>query len=208
MMRVRIKICGLTSGEAVDAAVDCGVDAVGFVFAPSSRRVTPERAASLARRLPSFVLKVAVFASPTTEEVREVLDCLSPDRIQIEAGSIGGLEEEPRARAIPVFHDGPGLLREIASFRECQADPPTILLDGRASGRGETGDWNAAAQIARTARVVLAGGLNPENVGRAIRIARPYAVDVSSGVESSPGVKDPNRIAAFVASVREAEVER
>jgi phosphoribosylanthranilate isomerase len=208
MMRARIKICGLTGEEAIDAAIESGADAVGFVFAPSPRRVTPERAVALARRLPSFVLKVAVFADATAEEVREVTARLAPDRIQIEAGSSDALGGDMRARVLPVFHDGPKLLQEVASYREASTGDPTILLDGRLSGRGETADWGVAAQVARTARVVLAGGLNPENVVLAIRIVRPYAVDVSSGVESSPGVKDPIRIAAFVAAVRAAEVEK
>ncbi len=240
-MRVRVKICGFTTEEGIDAAIACGVDAVGFVFAASPRRVTPERATVLAVRIPSAVLKVAVFASPTAEEVRQALACFSPDRIQIEAEALGGLDVNERARAIPVFHDAPARLDAIGPFcgdleprggseygpdrvevgsigatehgsessREESIDRmlqgPAILLDGRVSGRGELGDWNMAARIARIARVVLAGGLSPENVAHAIRVVRPYGVDVSSGVESSPGVKDPDRIAAFAAAVREAE---
>lgn len=204
-MRVRIKICGLTSEEAIDAAVACGVDAAGFVFAPSPRRVTAERAADLARKLPSFVLKVAVFAEPTAAEVERVVALMDPDRIQIEAGSIGALGATMRRRAIPVFHDSPDE-REWGGGR--WSEVPAILLDGRRSGHGEACDWSLAAQLAQSTRLVLAGGLSPENVARAIRIVRPFAVDVSSGVESSPGVKDPGRIAAFVAAVRVAEVER
>ncbi len=240
-MRVRVKICGLTTEEGIDAAIACGADAVGFVFAPSPRRVTPERAAALAVRVPRTILKVAVFANPTAEEVRDALSRFSPDRIQIEADAIGGLDANARARAIPVFHDAPARLDAIGSFcgdleiggrgargrygvqessmRGTGHGPesgrgesidgmphgPAILLDGRMSGHGEIGDWNAAARIARIARVVLAGGLSPENVAQAIRVVRPYGVDVSSGVESSPGVKDPDRIAAFAAAVRAAE---
>jgi phosphoribosylanthranilate isomerase len=234
-MRVWVKICGLTTEEAVDAAVVAGADAVGFVFAESPRRVTPERAAELARRLPPSVLKVAVFADPGREEIEPVLERLAPDRIQMEAVSPLLGSDGLRERAIPVFRASVDLAERVDRFlkdrkggrtasaptptgvegavaRQRGADPlpfsnGTILLDGGSSGRGESADWSLAERIARKSSIILAGGLNATNVGRAIRQVRPHGVDVSSGVESSRGVKDPVRIAAFLDAVRRAEDE-
>ncbi len=206
-MRVRVKICGLASPEAVDAAVEHGADAVGFVFSPSPRRVTIEQALALRRRIPSFVSRVAVFADPAPEEVRWILDAFDPDAVEADEQSVRALRPLVGERALPVFHDGPGVMDRIRRFLDEGPKPGGVVLDGARSGAGIAADWDVAARVARLVHVVLAGGLNPGNVGQAIRTVRPFAVDVSSGVESSPGQKDPARIAAFIAAVRSAEAE-
>ncbi len=206
-MRVRVKICGLASPEAVDAAVEHGADAVGFVFSPSPRQVTIEQAVALSRRVPSFVARVAVFADPAPEDVRWVVDAFDPDAVEAHEHSVRALRPLVGERWLPVFHDGPGVLDRIQRFLDEGPKPSGVVLDGVRSGAGIAADWRVAARAARLAPLVLAGGLDPGNVGEAIRTVRPFAVDVSSGVESSPAQKDPARIAAFIAAVRSAEAE-
>ena len=199
MTRIRIKICGITSEEAVVAAVDAGVDALGFVFADSPRAVDPKRAAELARAMPPFVSKVAVFFNAGSEEIRRVLEVFPADLVQTEP--IDGLERT--VPWLPVFHDAEDVLDRVGGLSACFA---TILFEasGR-GGRGAVASWVRAARIARDRRLILAGGLTPENVGEAIERVRPFAVDVSSGVESSRGIKDTTLIHAFAHAVREAE---
>jgi phosphoribosylanthranilate isomerase len=196
-----VKICGVTTAEAVAAAAAAGADAVGFVLADSPRRVSIERAVELARTLPPFVARVAVFRHPAIDEVEAVLDALAPDWVQSEV--VPGLMErlERRARLLEVVHDGPDLPDRIE--RDGARRPLLLEAEGR-GGRGVRPDWERAARIARAVPLVLAGGLDETNVAEAIERVRPYAVDVSSGVESSPGIKSAERIERFVAAVRRA----
>jgi len=201
-MRVRVKICGVTGAAAVDAAVDAGADAIGFVLAPSPRRLGPDAAARLAARLPPFVTRVAVLRHPDAAMVQEVCRVLAPHLVQAEPGPAvtAALLTACGAGFLPVLHDGPALLR-----RRLPAGAGAVLLEaGGRGGRGVVPDWARAAQMGRRIRLVLAGGLTPENVGTAIRQVRPYAVDVSSGVERAPGVKDARLIRRFIAAVRAA----
>jgi len=205
-MHVRVKICGVTDAAALRAAVEAGADAVGFVFAASPRAVIPHVAAALADTLPPFVAPVAVFARPTRSEMEAVLESFRPAWIQADAEAAGAVPPTHRDRFLPVFRVAPGVEEEIDRY--LAASPPAggaFLLEGPVSGAGEAIDWDLAARLARRAPLVLAGGLTPDNVGEAVRTVRPFAVDVSSGVESAPGRKDPERIAAFVAAVRAAE---
>ncbi len=205
-MRVRVKICGLNSREGVEAAVAAGADAVGFVFADSPRRVDPDRAGLLARGSPSSVARVAVFRHPPADLVRRVLSRLAPDWIQADAEDVARLDLPPDLRILPVFRDGPGVEASLRSYLAgCRRRRPRLLLEARRSGRGERPDWDLAAAWSRRARLVLAGGLTPGSVAPALARVRPYAVDVSSGVESEPGVKDPLLIAEFVRAVRREE---
>ncbi|RMG49271.1 MAG: phosphoribosylanthranilate isomerase [Acidobacteria bacterium] len=207
-MHVRVKICGITDAAALRAAVEGGADAVGFVFAGSPRAVIPHVAAALADSLPPYVSPVAVFARPTREELSAVLEVFRPDWIQADFEAEGGVPPRYRSRFLPVFRARPGIEEEVERY--LGASPPAggaFVLDGPVSGSGEPVDWETASRLARRAPLVLAGGLTPENVGEAIRTVRPYAVDVSSGVESEPGRKDPAKIAAFLEAVREAERE-
>jgi phosphoribosylanthranilate isomerase len=195
-MRILVKICGLTSPEAVAAAVEAGADAAGFVFAESVRRVSPRRAAALAAVLPEDVARVAVMKHPAPAAVAEMLDGFVPTFLQTEHADFGRIEIRGPCRPLPVLRAGARLPAKL---------PPLILFEGPHSGRGVTTDWRQAAKLARRTRLILAGGLDPDNVGEAIETVRPYGVDVSSGVESAPGVKDPELIHRFVAAVRSAE---
>ena len=202
---VWVKICGLNSARAVVAVAEAGTDAAGFVFSDSPRRVTPERAAELARLLPPHVDRVAVFRFPTTGEIRGVLAVFPADLVQCEptAEAIRAVEETG-ARLLPVLHDGPDLDEQADLAAELARGPgPVAILE--AAGQGGSGvrpSWERAASLARRIPLVLAGGLTPESVVDAIGAVLPFGVDVSSGVEVSRGRKDPVRIAAFVEAAR------
>ncbi len=206
-MRIGVKICGVTSPGAIEAAVQAGADAVGFVFAPSPRRLTPHQAARLARGAPPTLLRVGVFGSVIPHGVRELIKLLTLDLVQADAEACELLEGlVPAAQRLPAFHDTPAAPSLIEGFLgRSPGEKPLLLYEGGVSGQGVLPDWGRAARVARRARLVLAGGLTPGNVGAAILAVRPAMVDVSSGVESAPGVKDPRRIRDFVLAVRDAE---
>lgn len=210
-----IKVCGIRTPEALEAALDAGVDAVGFVFAESVRRIEPAAAGLLAAACPPTVLRVGVFRHPTIDEVVDVVqhvplsaiqsDAQDEENIRLVIGPAGGATME----FIPVYRDGPDLAARLAREREIGGGR-LVLVEGAKSGTGQTVDWNrvrdakGSAAEGEGSRLILAGGLNAGNVAEAIRIVRPFAVDVSSGVESSPGVKDAAKIGAFVEAVRSA----
>lgn len=198
-MPVFVKICGLRTAEAVGAAVDAGADAVGFVFAESPRRISVAEAAGLTSALPDSIVRVAVMRHPTQAEWNEVAEGFSPDWIQTDAEDFSGLRIDAGVRRMPVYRDRPGLDADaLANTDEC-------LFEAADSGAGQLANWTTAAKLAVKTRLMLAGGLTALNVCAAIRQVRPWGVDVSSGVEKSRGVKDPERIEAFVAAVREME---
>ncbi|NNM21584.1 MAG: phosphoribosylanthranilate isomerase [Gammaproteobacteria bacterium] len=193
---MRIKICGVTSAEIVDTAVAEGVDAIGFVFAESPRQVDTALAAGLMQRLPPWVAAVAVTRHPPAG-FSDVLAQLAPAWWQSDRRDLENVILPPGVRSIPVIREG-----------EDTADlPPWFVYEGAQSGRGTTVDWSRAAQLAQRGRMILAGGLNAANVAAAIRTVRPWAVDVSSGVETAPGRKCATLIREFVAAVRQAERE-
>ncbi len=192
-----MKICGLSTPRAVAAAVDAGADAVGFVFAESPRRVTPKRARQLCEGLSPVVIRVAVMRHPAPAEWQSVADGFAPDWLQTDAGDFAGLDVPERFGRLPVYRDSEAL---------APAGDEPVLFEAAVSGEGALADWQRAATLASGRRLVLAGGLTPENVAEAIGTVRPWGVDVSSGVESKRGVKDLGRIAAFVQAVREAEL--
>jgi len=205
--RVGIKICGLTRAEDVAALENLGVDFAGFIFAPSSPRfLAPENAAELLPLLPRGIRRVGVFLDADPETVRVLSRRLHLDFLQFHGS------ESPaycRGFGLPFFKAfrvrGPLDPDRMKAYRA-----EAVLLDayhrGVPGGTGETFDWSLA-QEAGTAgiRVVLAGGLNPQNVAAAVRTVRPWAVDVSSGVELSPGIKDPRKLREFVRRIRETE---
>lgn len=193
-MSLIVKICGLRSAADVAVAVDAGANAIGFVFADSVRRVTPEEAATAARRLPEGVVRVAVMRNPTNDEWLEVLEMFEPDVLQTDAGDFDTLEVPTFVRRWPVIREG-----------DDGPVPDTFLYEGRASGTGETVDWQRAASLAQRGRMILAGGLDAGNVAEAIRVVNPWGVDVSSGVEMLPGRKDPLKIQEFIRAARAAE---
>jgi phosphoribosylanthranilate isomerase len=189
-----VKICGLTSRAAVEAAVAAGADAVGFVFAPSQRQVTTAQAKQLARDVPRRVVRVAVMLHPTQSQLEEMWSGFRPEILQTDAEDLPTLRVPSGLAVIPV----------VRAVGPASAGHPLILFEGPVSGIGSTADWQSAAQLARTTQLVLAGGLNATNIADAIAAVRPFGVDVSSGVEASPGVKDPTRIHEFVRRARAA----
>lgn len=191
-----VKVCGLTSSDAVAAAVDAGVDAVGFVFAESKRKVTAQQAAELAREVPRGIVRVAVMLHPSQSLLDEVWSQFRPDVLQTDIDDLATLRVPTGLQVTPVIRAG----------RELPAPlPARLLFEGPVSGTGETTDWSAAARLAARTQLILAGGLQPTNVAEAIAIARPFGVDVSSGVEARPGVKDPAKIYEFVRNARAAD---
>jgi len=195
-----VKICGLTSREAVQAAAEAGADAVGFVFADSPRRVTPAEARRLCEGLDRRVTRVAVMRHPDADEWATVRDGFGPDWLQTDAADYELLEMPDACARLPVYRDDDHSLASDSAKM-----PARLLFEGARSGAGERADWSAAAALAARAELVLAGGLSPENVEQALAAVAPWGVDVSSGVERAPGDKDPARIAAFVARVRRWE---
>ena len=193
-MSCLIKICGLKHAASVEAAVEAGADAVGFVFAKSVRRVTVRHATFIAANVPEHILRVAVMRHPSVGEWEEVQTIFCPDILQTDAEDFRYLEVPDDITRWPVIREG-----EVPGHADL---PDTFVYEGVESGQGETVDWNAAARLAECARLILAGGLSSENVADAIRQVGPFGVDVSSAVESSPGAKDPDMIRAFIEAVR------
>jgi phosphoribosylanthranilate isomerase len=197
-MSIHIKICGITDNAAAHAAADAGADSVGFVLAHSVREITPERATAIASELPRHVEKVAVFRGPPRRDIDRALERFRADVVQADFPSLAGLRSP---RLLPVFRETVTSHSAIA----VQVDGGRFVYEGPSSGIGRTVDWDLAAGVALLGQMTLAGGLDPDNVVEAIRAVGPFGVDVSSGVESRPGVKDPALIWAFVQAVREAE---
>ncbi len=207
-MPTRIKICGLTRIEDAQRAVDLGAAALGFNFyPPSPRYIEPEPARAIIRRLPPFVTALGVFADET------------------DAGHVISLAREAGATAVQVHGPRCPALHELLSVftlvvavavREGfkpeelrKIKPSAFLLDAfdpdRLGGTGRSFDWSVAREAKQYGPIILAGGLTPENVAQAVREVRPFAVDVASGVESAPGIKDPAKLRAFFAAVAQAD---
>lgn len=196
MSRTWIKICGIRDRVALDAAVQAGADAIGFVMAASPRRVSASQAAELIKQLPPGIRSVVVTLSPAPGEFDELFNMAVPTWFQADAHALEGFVLPAGCEALPVY-------RNVAPV----SFPGRLVYEGPRSGAGEIADWSLAHSMAARTQLVLAGGLHPGNVAQAIAAVRPFGVDVSSGVESSPGVKDPARIREFVAAVRAAESE-
>jgi phosphoribosylanthranilate isomerase len=200
---VIVKICGITRAEDALAAVEFGADAIGFVFWPGSPRfIDPDRAREIAAALPPFITPVGVFVNQTPDHVNRIAALVTLGAVQLhgdERPEAAVAIARPVIKAIAVRdHFDPASLDEWSSRT-------TILLDVHdpvaRGGTGRTIDWRTAAEAARRRRVVLAGGLTPENVCAAVTIARPFGIDVSSGVESRPGIKDHTRLKALFEAV-------
>ena len=197
-----VKICGTTTEEDALLAVAMGADAVGFIFAPSPRQVSPDRVRDIARRLPPEVLTVGVFRNELPERVVEVVNASG-----LRAAQLHGRETPEQARfvreRVPVlfqaFVAGDSAIRNA---RDYGAD--AILLDSPSPGSGEVFDWRLADGVPDGVRLLMAGGLDPENVAEAIASVHPWGVDVVTGVESSPGHKDPVKVREFVVAAKRA----
>ena len=207
-MRTMVKICGVRRREDAQLACELGADAIGFVFWPGSPRfVDPEHARAIVSQLPPFVSVVGVFVDQAPEYVNSVAALVQLAAVQLHGSeppsSYTGFRHRV-IKAVPVS-------ARFDPVRECQALPAmaTMLLDAhdpiRRGGTGRTIDWRAAAAAARLRPVILSGGLNAANVLDALRRVGPYAIDVSSGVESSPGVKDAAKLREFFAALASTE---
>jgi len=216
MSRTRIKICGIKDVDTALAAADAGADAVGLVFVPKSPRcVTEEVAQQIIAQLPPFVEPVALFCDAPTERVISLTHELGIHTVQLHgAESISYVDylAPTRLRVLKAFHADENLdvtewLDQCANLSAILLDTPPAAGDQLTGGSGRAFDWNTVRLKAREGwpPVLLAGGLTPDNVAEAVRIVRPFGVDVSSGVESSRGVKDVARIQAFCAAVRKAD---
>lgn len=209
MGRIRVKICGITRVQDALAAAHAGADAIGLVFYPESRRAVSIAMANLIiRELPPFITSVGLFVDASANDIRSVLSNVNLDMLQFHG------DEEPSACGIygklwlKALRMSPGInLAALASKFENSAG---ILLDsytpGMAGGTGQVFDWDLVT-VGVKKPIILAGGLHADNVMAAITRVRPYAVDISSGVESAQGIKDPGKMAAFIARVRESYSE-
>jgi len=204
MKQLFVKICGITRPQDAELASGLGANALGFVFWPGSpRSVSVETAKPIANDIPAGVLKVGVFVNQRVEDVVRIMDDVGLDVAQLHG------DESPEYcqslgrrvfKAVGVADNGSVSIENFA--------PEVILLVDaydpvRVGGTGKTVNWDSAREIAATRRTILAGGLNAANVKLAVRSVRPYGVDVSSGVESAPGVKDPNRLRTFFEALHE-----
>jgi phosphoribosylanthranilate isomerase len=194
-----IKVCGMTSEQAVETALHERADAIGFVFAPSVRQLEPARAAQLAVPARGRILCVAVTLHPSQAAIDQILREFSPDILQTDLSDIAQLRLPAQLTVLPVVRAGNSLAGTVPGML-----PPRILFEGPRSGTGMATDLRQAIPLARRTQLILAGGLTPHNVGAAIAAVRPFGVDVSSGVEAAPGQKDPRRIVEFIQAARAA----
>lgn len=207
MIRTRVKICGLTRPADVHAAVEGGVDAIGLVFyPPSPRAVTVDQASELCELVPSFVTIVGLFVDETPDAVQRVLDRVPLDCLQFHGEEAPEVCERFGRRWIKALRMRPGL--DLIAAAETYRRAAGLLLDAYdpslPGGTGAAFDWTRIPP-SLASKIVLAGGLDAGNVAAAIRLVRPYAVDVSGGVERAKGVKDPDKIYAFMQGVRDGD---
>ena len=204
-MMVRVKICGITNGEDATQAANLGADAVGFIFYPPSPRfVEPDRVGEIVASLPPFVTPVGVFVNEARARVQSIVESTGLRAIQLHGDETPTDCEGYEVPVIRALRVGKGFGAEVMD--EYPVD--TFLLDtakhGLYGGTGETFDWAFADEAKKHGRVILSGGIGPDNVGAAIRAVKPYAVDCGSGVEAEPGKKDPEKLVDFFDQVRSA----
>ena len=199
-----VKVCGITRLSDALHAVEHGATAIGFVFWPRSPRfISAHDAAEIVAELPADVTTVGVFVNESVDGIRSVVE-----KTGIVAVQLHGDEPPEYAQAIghPILRSA--TVQNAADVSDAWPESTTLLVDAadpvRRGGTGNVVDWSRAASLARVRPIVLAGGLTPDNVAEAVVTVRPYGVDVSSGVESAPGVKDPHKVAQFLASARSA----
>lgn len=198
-----VKICGITRPEDAARAVALGAGAIGFIFWPASPRfVDPDRARTIVRSIPAFVTTVGVFVNQTPDEVNRVAAAAGLSAVQLhgdESADMLPAIERPVIKALSRIDES-----TVMAWDE----RVTLLIDAhdpvQRGGTGERADWTQAAQVAKKRRVVLAGGLNANNVRAAVREVAPFGIDVSSGVESSPGIKDHQKLTAFFEALHQS----
>ena len=201
---MRVKICGITNNEDAQAAVEYGADALGFVFAKSPRQITKEQARDIIEKLPPFVSPVGVFVDEKADMIKEICDFCGIQTVQLHGNEqpsyLKELEGYTLIKAFRVKEEDD--LKYLANYK-----PHAFLLDsyvkGVMGGTGVSFKWEIARQAHKYGIIILSGGLTPENVKEAIQMVKPYAVDVSSGVEASPGKKDKILMKRFIANAKE-----
>jgi len=199
----RVKVCGITTLEDALRAADLGVDALGFVFYPKSPRyIPPEEAAEIIQGLPPFVASVGVFVDCPSEQIDAVAAACALTAVQLHGSETPDMCERFHIKVIKAFRIRDGRLPPEISRYHTDALLLDAFVEGIPGGTGTTLPWEVAREAKRYGRIILAGGLNCENIRDAIETVQPYAVDVSSGVETVPGRKDPKRLAQFVTKAK------
>ncbi len=197
-----VKVCGITNEDDALLAVAMGADAIGFVFAPSRRRVTPQTARDIARRIPSEIVTIGVFRNERPERVVEIVNSEGLRGAQLHGRETLSEVRYVRQRVplvIQAFAAGDPALAAAAN-----GPADVLLVDSPGPGSGRVFDWSLAEGAPSGVRLMLAGGLKPDNVAAAIQRVRPWGVDVSTGVESSPGHKDPRKVRRFIGAAKAA----
>ena len=198
---VQVKICGICDAAGAAAAVEAGADLIGFHFCPSLRRVTPEDAKAIVDGLTLRPTIVGVFIDQDVEEVRQIAELVGLDLLQLHGSELPGFDAGRPVMKVLKVRDG--------VIPDAEAWPDPVMLDSwsadQRGGTGQVWDWELARPLLAARKVFIAGGLEPGNVGKVVSAFKPYGVDVSSGVEASVRVKDPDKVRAFVHAVRLAE---
>lgn len=198
-----VKICGTTSEEDALLAVAMGADALGFIFAPSTRQIAPAKARDIVRRLPPEIITIGVFRDETPERVVEIVNSTGLRGAQLHGRETPEQTQHVKSRVpmvIKAFAAGDLAIRQA---RDYGAD--IVMLDAPSPGSGQVFDWRLTEGVPDGVRFLLAGGLTPDNVQEAIAQVKPWGVDVATGVEESPGRKDARKVRAFIAAARATE---
>ncbi len=208
-MRTRVKFCGCTDLHDVMLAVQTGADAVGMIFAPSTRRITQSAAKHIASEIPAFITPVGVFVEPSRDDISRARDIFPDLVVQLHGEEPPEFVSSIDGRIIKTVHVSPQESDEAGLERKCNAHPRAIVLfdtavDGARGGTGTAFPWRLVGSLARRRQIIVGGGLNPENVAACIRAVRPFGVDVRSGVETSAR-KDAQKMRAFVQAVKEVD---
>ncbi len=200
----KIKICGITNEKDAQAAADLGVDAVGFVFAESPRRVDPNSVKRISLSLPPFVNTVGVFVDEDPEVVTEIVNFCKLDCVQLHGGETPDYCKGLGLKLLKAIRvKDKNSLEEMAGYMGLiKGFVLDTYIKGKQGGTGKTFDWTVAKEAKKYGYVILSGGLTPATIREAIDLVRPYGVDVSSGVESSPGIKDHDKMERFVEKIR------
>ena len=203
----RVKVCGITNLEDAWTAIEAGTDALGFVFVPNTPRyIKPDDAKAIMRQIPPLVTTIGLFVNAGGTQIRDVAKKCRLDAIQLHGNESPELCHSLNLRIIKAFRIKESEPLNILSKFQVDAYLLDTYVKGKLGGTGKTFDWNLACRAKKYGQIILAGGLNPSNVSTAINQVKPYAVDVSSGVEAEPGRKDPKKVRDFIRTVRETDL--
>ena len=203
----RVKVCGITNLEDAWTAIEAGTDALGFVFVPNTPRyIEPDDANAIMRQIPPLVTTIGLFVNAGSTQIRDVATNCRLDAIQLHGNESPELCHSLNLKIIKAFRITESEPLNILSKFQVDAYLLDTYVKGKLGGTGKTFDWNLAYRAKKYGQIILAGGLNPSNVSTAINQVKPYAVDVSSGVEAEPGRKDPKKVRDFIRTVRETDL--